>query len=285
MIAASTCGRACHYGQTPDSRMAELPDQSRRSRRSQRRAFLYDGNHVASARRKPFRLTFDHRKDNGMSTSKAALFASCLSVSVVCVAFTAGSQSSPTLTALDRQLAIALETRHYNENERTAISGAVAGLSATPRGAITETHVVSVTPVGSPSTVARVRQTVGGDSLPNRRALVTRYEYATGFTIRTWVDLDAERVLTVRNDVNYPTPLAADELKNAIAVMLGRDLASDTTPVDDDEAARYLHLVPLSGDMTAPRYGHRLVWLWENARGPSPRYLIDLTMNEIVEAP
>ena len=195
---------------------------------------------------------------------------------------TARPQSQHALTAAEHARALSIEEAEYSE--RSPVRGGVPGLSETPRGARGETYVVSVAPIGSPSTVARVREVLRTDSLPNRRAQVTRYEYATGFTIRTWIDLDSGKVLAVRNDINYPTPLAPKELENAIALMPSRDDGTDAVATDDDNTLQYSHLVPVSGDMTEPRYGHRLVWLWIDSPERSAKYLVDLTMNEVVES-
>ena len=53
---------------------------------------------------------------------------------------------------------------------------------------------------------------------------------------------------------------------------------------DDDNGPQYSHLVPVSADKTEPRYGHRLVWLWIDSPARSTKFLIDLTMKEVVKS-
>ena len=68
--------------------------------------------------------------------------------------------------------------------------------------------VTEVTLLGSPGT----------STATDRQARVTRYEYATGLTITTVVDLNASQVLDVRVEANRPTPLGGDEVQRAIVL-------------------------------------------------------------------
>jgi hypothetical protein len=118
---------------------------------------------------------------------------------------------------------------------------------------------------------------------PSDRAVVMRYDYATGITTRTTVDLATGRALDVRKDVNYPTPLAQEELDHAIA--LAREKVSEFDAII--KAARpqdvaISHLAPLDNDPSSSTYGHRLVYLWVQRPTRSEQILVDLSTNEIV---
>ncbi|HMH51218.1 MAG TPA: hypothetical protein VK548_13360 [Candidatus Acidoferrum sp.] len=142
-------------------------------------------------------------------------------------------------------------------------------LARTPAGRTRRSTVTSVTLLGSPGTSAAT----------DRQALVTRYEYATGLTLTTVVDLNAGRVVEVRAEANRPTPLADDEIQRAI-VLASRavpDLA--TTP-----RAGLKILALVDSKTTSRRYGHRLVAVWRETPPPSPRVLVDLSTEQVVNA-
>ena len=195
-------------------------------------------------------------------------------------ASTARTETRHAISAAERDRALSIEKAEYAKRPVPVREG-VPGLSETPRGSRRDTFVVSVAPIGSPSILARLRKALPADSRSSRRALVTRYEYATGFTIRTWVDLDSDSVVAVRQDINYPTPLAPSELEAAIELVREGAAATEGRARDDD---KYSHLVPVSADKTDSRYGHRLVWLWVDAPERSAKFLVDLTMEKVVES-
>ena len=218
--------------------------------------------------------------ERAMPTNRVMLFVRCLLA--LSLASTVHSETQHSLTDEEHSRALSIEKAEYSK--RLSIPGGVPGLSESPRDTKEETYVVSVAPIGSPSTTARIREALRSDSIPTRRALVTRYEYATGSTIRTWIDLGSDRVLMTRRDINYPTPLAPEELEEAVSLMPSRDDETDAVVNDDDNGPQYSHLVPVSADKTEPRYGHRLVWLWIDSPERSTKYLIDLTMKEVVKS-
>jgi len=116
-----------------------------------------------------------------------------------------------------------------------------------------------------------------------KRAVVTRYDYASGLTTRTTVDLDSGQAVHMRQDANYPTPLAKEEYEQALV------LARKANPEFDAmvKAASPDQLVitsqlPLYDNPKHPRYGHRLVALRVEAPDVSDRITVDLSTNEIV---
>ena len=142
-------------------------------------------------------------------------------------------------------------------------------LARTPAGRVKKSVVTDVTLLGSPGTSAAT----------DRQARVTRYEYATGLTITTVVDLNASQVLDVRAEANRPTPLGGDEVQRAI-VLAARAVADlATTPRSGLQVLSLVDSKPASR-----RYGHRLVVVWRETPPPSPRVLVDLSTEQVVNA-
>ena len=177
------------------------------------------------------------------------------------------------LSAAERQLATQLEDANLRQLRTSPTSPllgkGIAQLARTPAGQVLKSVVTDVSLLGSPGTSA----------LTDRQALVTRYEYATGVTVLTVVDLKAGRVLDVRAEANRPTPLAPDEIQRAIvlAARAVNDLA--TTP---RSALQILALV--DSKPASSQYGHRLVVVWREGLTPSPRVLVDLSTEQVLHA-
>jgi hypothetical protein len=142
-------------------------------------------------------------------------------------------------------------------------------LVRTPAGRVKKSVVTEVTLLGSPGT----------SMAADRQARVTRYEYATGLTITTVVDLNSSQVLDVRAEANRPTPLGGDEVRRAI-VLAARAVADlATTPRSG------LQVLSLVDSKPASRhYGHRLVVVWRQTPPTSPRVLVDLSTEQVVNA-
>jgi hypothetical protein len=183
------------------------------------------------------------------------------------------AQSSRALSDAERQLAAQLEEVNVRQLRAVPVSPlldkGIPRLAKTPAGRAQRSVVTDVTLLGSPGT----------STAADRQALVTRYEYFSGLTVMTVVDLNAGRVIDVRSEFNRPTPLGADEIQRAIT-LAGRAVADlATTP----RAA--LQILPLVDTRTASRrYGHRLVLVWRDAPTPSPRVLVDLSTEQVVNA-
>jgi len=159
----------------------------------------------------------------------------------------------------------------------TVLQG-LPGLASTFAGQTAKRVRPLVAPVESASP-----QPAGAGPTATQRAVVVRYDYATGITTHTTVDLRTGKALDVREDVNYPTPLAKEEHDQAVAI------ARSAVPQFDaiirgarPEELRIRHLSPLDNDATSARYGHRLVYVWIDRPTRSPRVLVDLSTNEIV---
>jgi len=156
-------------------------------------------------------------------------------------------------------------------------------LSDTVEGVKKKSIVVSVSPVESASTVIRMDDATSANPIPSRRALVTRFDYATGLTIRTWINLDEEKVVKIRGDLNYPTPLANEELVEAIELLKNSNDEVAKIANEYGDRVQFAHLVPVSSNRSAPRFGHRLVWLWIRAPIHTDKFLVDLSTNEVLE--
>jgi len=180
---------------------------------------------------------------------------------------------SRVLSDAEKQLAYQIEdanVRQLRASPAVPWAGkAIPQLARTPAGRLQKSVVTQVTLLGSPGT----------SSPTDRQALVTRYEYATGVTVLTVIDLNAARVIDVRAEANRPTPLSTDEVQRAIA------LASRAIPelaIAPRSALQILSVV--QSKPTSRRYGHRLVVVWREGPSPSRRVLVDLTTEQVVEA-
>jgi hypothetical protein len=177
------------------------------------------------------------------------------------------------LSEAERQLAYRVEETALQQLRAAPnnpwVGKGIPQLARTPAGLVKKSVVTDVTLLGSP-----------GTSSPGvRQALVTRYEYATGLTILTVVDLNAGAMIEVRAEANRPTPLAADEIQRAIA-LAGR--AIPDLAVTPRSAVQILSVV--QSKPTSRRYGHRLAVVWREGPSPSRRVLVDLTTEQVVEA-
>ena len=186
----------------------------------------------------------------------------------------AGASAQPprSLSDADSQLARQIEAANLQQlraGSSPLFNKGFPQLARTAAGRTNRSAVTSVTLLGSPGTSAAA----------DRQALVTRYEYASGLTLLTVVDLNAARVVDVRAEANRPTPLAEDEIQRAI-VLAGRAVADvATTP---RASLKILSIV--DSKPTSRRYGHRLVAVWRETPPPSPRVLVDLSTEQIVNA-
>ena len=157
---------------------------------------------------------------------------------------------------------------------RAGLVPALPGLAATPAGRTGKSVRPLVVPLES------VAETGRGAS---QRAVVTRYDYASGLTTRTTVDLDSGKAVHVRQDANYPTPLAKEEYEQALA-LVRRSVADFDTIIKaaTPEELLITTQMPLYDNPTHPRYGHRLVTLRIEAPEATDRVTVDLSTNEIV---
>lgn len=208
---------------------------------------------------------------------------SYLSLGVFALILTFASTSqSQRLTDQEKEVALEIESARYSLNLPTTIPA--PHLSNTPAGKRKLSVVVAVRPIGTPSINERIRELAEpGDPVLRRRALVIRYEYMTGDTIRTWVDLESDRILTVRRD-KYPAPLAQEELDRAIQILRDHSQEIDqfvSTHTDVEFSHRVPHSVGRESSAPSLR-GHRLVMLWLGTPWTSEKYLIDLSAEQVL---
>ena len=183
------------------------------------------------------------------------------------------AQSPRLLSDAERQLAFQLEDASVRQL-RTAPGGpllekGLPQLGKTPAGRVQKSVVTDVTLLGSPGTSAPA----------DRQALVTRYEYSSGLTLMTVVDLNTGRVVDVRSEFNRPTPLGGDEIQRAIVLAARAVLDLATAPGSGLQVQALIE-----GKPTSRRYGHRLVVVWRGTPPASPRVLVDLSTEQVVNA-
>jgi hypothetical protein len=112
-----------------------------------------------------------------------------------------------------------------------------------------------------------------------RTAIVLRFDRASDVTLRTFVDLDARRVLRRDELKSYPTPLHPDEIDEAIAIArrtfaaIERAFAESARPSHD-----WTNLAHSSG----PRTGHRLILLRFHDAALPASVLVDLSTRTAV---
>ena len=94
--------------------------------------------------------------ERAMPTNGVMLFVRCLLA--LSLAATVHSESQHSLTDEEHSRALSIEKAEYCK--RLPIPGGVPRLSESPSDTKEETYVVSVAPIGSPSTTARIREGV-----------------------------------------------------------------------------------------------------------------------------
>jgi hypothetical protein len=208
-----------------------------------------------------------------------AFAGTCLAAALMVTAMSSGRALT------EDQMNKALEIEASASSERSKFTargsvGALPGLASTPAGKSGKSVRPLVAPVES----------AGGDLVPRgtapaepQRAMVMRYDYATGVTTRTTVDLGSGQALDVRADTNYPTPLAQEELDQAVALARQKVGAFDAILKEArPEDVSISHLSPLDNDTSSATYGHRLVYLWVSRPKRSEQILVDLSTNEVI---
>lgn len=148
------------------------------------------------------------------------------------------------------------------------------GLAATAAGRLGKSVRPLVVPLESTTLAGR---------RASQRAVVMRYDYASGVTTRTTVDLGSGKAVHVRQDANYPTPLAKEEYEHALA-LVRRAVPEFDAVLKAAPPAQLLITtqLPLYDNPKHPRYGHRVVTLRIEEPAPSDRITVDLSIDEIV---
>jgi hypothetical protein len=176
-----------------------------------------------------------------------------------------------------RALEIEAASKPAAVQARAALVPALRGLASTPAGRAGK----SVRPLVVPLEAGAATPASGRPA--GQRAVVTRYDYASGVTTRTTVDLDSGKAVYVRQNANYPTPLAKEEYELALA--LARKASAEFDTIVKTAAPAELLIttqLPLYDNPKHPRYGHRMVMLRIEAPATSDRVTVDLSTNEVV---
>lgn len=190
------------------------------------------------------------------------------------------------LTEAEMNKALEIEAANTADRQLVARGGVglgLPGLASTIAGQKGKSVRPLVAPVETIPSAPVAATPRGAKPAEVGRAMVMRYDYATGVTTRTTVDLESGKALDVRRDVNYPTPLAQEELDQAIA--LARQKVSEFDAIIKaarPEELAISHLSPLDNDPSSSTYGHRLVYLWVQRPTRSEQVLVDLSTNEVV---
>lgn len=212
--------------------------------------------------------------------SLAAMLAALASASAMAQGASRGLSQAQELRALEIEASSRGSARIAREDQEQGLSG-LASTRAGKADKSVRPLVVPIEPADAEPAGEGAARSIKAQA--SQRAVVMRYDYATGVTTRTTVDLATGEALHVRQDVNYPTPLAREEF--AEAVTLARRAVPEFDSVMKSarpQALRIGHLAPINTNPSSPRYGHRLVVLWIEEPVATARVLVDLSTNEVV---
>jgi hypothetical protein len=125
------------------------------------------------------------------------------------------------------------------------------------------------------SFVTAIRLYASPEGEPVRYALVTRYDYPTGWTFRRTVDLKKGRVIEDKADANRLTPLALREME--LAAQLVTTVAGAKISPTNAAMMTFVDHAPSSKTR-----GHRLVIVSPNDPTRKTRFLVDLTAQDVL---
>lgn len=239
---------------------------------------------VACAPRAPYRLA-SRAKPKGVPVMRVHHGAAGISVLVATFIAAAAMAQDAGMGLSEAQKRRALEIEATDRSPDMMAKGirgqGLPGLASTLAGQMGKSVRPLVVPIESADTAPE--GTRAARDRASQRAVVMRYDYATGITTRTTVDLETGKAVHVREDANYPTPLAHEEYDQALAVARRSVPEFDAImKVATPETLRINTLTPLYEDPSNPRYGHRLVIVWIEAPTTSRRITVDLSTDEVV---
>ncbi|MEW4566617.1 hypothetical protein AB1L88_02000 [Tautonia sp. JC769] len=112
---------------------------------------------------------------------------------------------------------------------------------------------------------------VGASDAPDRVVVETlHFKYDEGVTIRSRIDAESREVVSVEKLRAYPTPLAPEELEEAMKLAREEsDAVQGLFEEARDDGPKVTHLVPVISDPDNPRFGSRIVLLQLRLR-PEP---------------
>ena len=163
----------------------------------------------------------------------------------------------------------------------TAVDGGLRVVASDPLSSADREAAIAIAQRDRPGGL--VTAVFAQPSLAPRRsdvATVLRFDRSSGKTIRTFVDLAAQRVLRRDELVGYPTPLHPDEIAQAVT-LARRDFGSIERAFSlPGGSPRYdwSNVVHSIGS----RAGHRLVLLRFHSRDLPASVLVDLTTETAV---
>lgn len=197
----------------------------------------------------------------------------------------AGAQGAQPLTSDER--ARALQVEGTGRTSAAASPGGSGRLATAPTAAAAKSYVTGVVPLEPLNRASAGQGRSAAAPTAPRRAQVTRFDYASGATVRTIVDLNSGTVLDTQSEVNAATPLAPEELAEAEQLFLAAVPAAAgavrSGSVSASAPRAISHLVVTAPAPSAPRYGHRVVLIWSD-RPRTSKYLVDLTTREVVKS-
>jgi hypothetical protein len=176
----------------------------------------------------------------------------------------------PALAEPPEVAALSLEKRKAYDIERLVFADA----KESPRfkyatkslpGYISKTDLTFVTEV-------RTLRADGKDTPPPRYVTVTRYDYRTGLTYVSTVDLQKGIIARVLAEPNRPTPVAAFEIQLAVGVINKIEAGARPASVQ----------AVLDNAPDSKTYGHRLLVVWQEDPVRTKRYLVDLTTQKLI---
>jgi hypothetical protein len=206
---------------------------------------------------------------------RCAMTLTCVVVAALAMAPVSAQEPGKGLTPEQKRRALEIEAASKPAAvfaKATLVPG-LPGLAATAAGRLGKSVRPLVVPLESAAPAGKT----------SHRAVVTRYDYASGVTTRTTVDLDSGKAVHVRQDANYPTPLAREEYEHALALV--RQAVPEFDAILKAAAPAQLLIttqLPLYDNPKHPRYGHRMVTLRIEEPTPSDRITVDLSTDEIV---
>jgi hypothetical protein len=192
--------------------------------------------------------------------------AAALAFSIVALSAAPVRAFPPELNELppEKQLAYEIEQhyfeKHQPQKDKAFTAKAIPGLPVK----------------SSRSFITEIRLLKGPSSPSGRYAEVIRYDYSTGLTFRTRVDLKEAKVTRITAEPNQPTPLSTAEIEIAASLVTSKQPGTRISPANANARA-------LTNDSPSSKFhGHRLLLLWQDEPVRTNRFLVDLTTQDIV---
>jgi len=206
--------------------------------------------------------------------------AGALAAAVVVIIVGSAAAEPPDIASLDpdRRTAYLVESKSFEKSKAQLRKDhehlVVAGYAEAYTNA--EAHAKYGKGIRFDSIITSIRL-LGQDTVkgPVRRALVTRFDYPTGLTFQSVVDLQKKVVLEpIEIEANYPTPLAPREV--ALATVLVSE-KTGTALLPAKATVRPF----TDNEPTSKTHGHRLVYVSLKEQRAGGRFLVNLTTRDV----